>query len=622
MNLGRSLKFIAATFGALIAGGAIFAYELGLDSNPDWGPSRKLMLAAGIAMVAAAWLPGMIIRAWRRSPGPRAVNAIVDVVRRFLERTSRRPIVHWARRSLSAVTHKSSALIQQTPILRTLAGTPYRLALASGILIWVVATVSYIWIGSIGTWTHWPPTTSYFNLLANGFLDGRLSLPVATPPELLSLPDPYVMQSRSYLQGLWDVSYFRGEFFLYWGPVPAAVLAAVKFAASIEIDDGILTIAYTSGSTLMAILCILELWVHWPRRLPWWLTTLPSVAIAWATPMVWLVTRGAVYEVAIAAGQFFLLAGLLAVIPSFLGKSLGPTRLVVASGLLALAIGSRINLGPACLLILLIAFTTSIRRSAGDRKRMVSTLLAATIPMIIMAAALGLYNYGRFGSILETGHRFQLGRTDTFHAYGAVFGLESVIPNLYNYFLNGLQTLTVFPYLKPGWGKYYIWITHTYAPEGYHTEKVAGILWTVPFLWLLAPTAQHLWMRLTGAFSDRERRANFLGQVSGAGLASVLLFGVFLALFSPLAGFHAVSLRHEVDFFPTLGLLATVGYWSSYLRFSPSTPGRRRLWVGLSIPLVFATAAIGLLLAMTGYQSNFETFNPGLFQRLTSIFTF
>jgi hypothetical protein len=46
------------------------------------------------------------------------------------------------------------------------------------------------------------------------------------------------------------------------------------------------------------------------------------------------------------------------------------------------------------------------------------------------------------------------------------------------------------------------------------------------------------------------------------------------------------------------------------------------VWVALGFTLALASVVIGLLLAMTGFQGNFEVYNPELFHKLTSLFTF
>ena len=271
-------------------------------------------------------------------------------------------------------------------------------------------------------------------------------------------------------------------------------------------------------------------------------------------------------------------------------------------------------------MVLAIGWAVTLRAKIGRPSDMVGPTAAAGLPMLSAAGLFAAYNQARFGSWLEFGHRFQLGRWDMYHQYAKVFGLQNAIPNLYNYFLNGVHWLNVFPYLKPAWGQYYIWLTHTYAPEGYHTEKVAGVLVAIPFLWL-AGLALVRWSRAWGVTSGGPARWAKWGRLlSGVGGVQTCLIVVAGLLIAPLVSFVAISMRHEVDFVPTLGLLAATGFWGVLDRLD-RRPSARRLVIGLAFLLAAVTVVIGMLLAMTGFQGNFETYNPDLFHRLTSFFS-
>ncbi len=615
-----ALRACLTLVGLGLAGAAIFALQLGLDNNSNWGPSRKLFFGVGLALTVAAWVPGWAKWARQRSRSSHRLRVIGEAMGRVGGALARQPVVRRLSEGLTKAGGSVSNGAHRIPVLRNLVATPQRTAYSASIFIWMAALVVYVWIGSVGTWTNWPPTTSDFDLLAQGFVQGKLSLPVQPSPELLAMPDPYVMESRQFLPGLWDISYYKGKFFLYWGPVPSVLLAAVKLIAPVQVNDGLLALFFLAGLSLMAILCVLALWRRWPGGLPWWTVLPPVVALAGATPLVWLLSRGAVYEVAIASGQFFLLAGLLVVMPAFWGDPLSLRRLAAASALLALAFACRLNLALACLFVLAVGVGMTLKARHARLGQVAGTSLAAGLPMFIAVVLFGAYNQARFGSWLEFGHRFQLGRWDKYHEYSKVFGLKNAIPNFYNYFLNGVHWLNVFPYLKPEWGQYYIWLMHTYAPDGYHTEKVAGVLVVIPFLWLIGVVIVG-WGRALGRVAGkRQGWAGWSEMLTGVQGAETFLIGAAVLLIAPLASFVAVSMRHEVDFVPTLGLLAAIGFWEAYRRLS-LRPFSRRMVIAVAFWLALASVLTGTLLAMTGFQGNFETYNPQLFHQLTAIFS-
>lgn len=614
----RLARLFLSLAGLAAAGAAVLATQLGLDTNPDWGPSRKLLLLAGLGVAAGAWLPEAVARIGRAAAVGSSLDRAASALTALQKRLAAVPPVRGLVAGLGKAGAVLSNMAHTLPILRQITSTPRRTALSLCLLVWLGSVATFVWIGSVGTWRQWPATTADYDLLAQGLLHGEVSLAVQPSPQLLALPDPYAMQSRQFMPPMWDVSYFKGKFYLYWGPVPAVVAAIFRAATGMPIDDGMLTLVFGAGVSLLGLLCLLAMWDRWAGGLPVWTILPPAVALAWAPPLVWLFSRAAIYEAAIAAGQCFFLAGLLVLIPSLFGKPLSLGRLAAGAALLTLAIGSRLNLAPACLALVTLAVveTTLQTPSTGRRVAVVGT---AAAPIGVGAALLGAYNYLRFGNFLEFGHRYQLGRWDKFHHYDSVFGLLNAVPNLYNYLLNGFHTLSVFPYLKPTWGVYYVWLTHTYAPPLYHTEKITGVLLAIPFAWVSGLAAACWLARAARSKPPSGLRSWLVSFLTGRAGPEVYLLGIAALLLAPLAFFVAVSMRHQVDFVPSLLLLAACGNWwlLSLLKTSRGLQGTLAV---LAAGLGLATALIGVLLAITGFQGNFESLNPDLFRLLTKIF--
>ncbi len=329
--------------GLTAAGAAVYATQLGLDTNPDWGPSRKLLLLAGLGVAVGAWLPVVVGRLGRPAAGESYLDRAVSVLTGVRNWLAAAPMVQGFVAGLVKAGASLSGAAHTLPILRQLTATPRRTALSLCLLVWLGSVATFVWIGSVGTWRQWPATTADYDLLAQGLLHGQVSLPIQPSSEFLALPDPYAMQSRQFMPPIWDVSYFKGKFYLYWGPVPAAVAAIFRAATGMPIDDGMLTLAFGAGVSLLGLLCLLAMWERWAGGLPAWTILPPAVALAWAPPLVWLFSRAAIYEAAIAAGQCFFLAGLLVLIPSLFGRPVSLGRMAAGAALLTLTIGSRLE---------------------------------------------------------------------------------------------------------------------------------------------------------------------------------------------------------------------------------------------------------------------------------------
>src|SRR5882757_4094512 len=97
--------------------------------------------------------------------------------------------------------------------------------------VWILGTLILSILGFY-FWTAQAPTKayafgkddhSYYALLAKAFLAGQLSLPVEVPPELAAAKNPYEPAERTY-PVLHNASFYKGKYYIYFGPAPALVL--------------------------------------------------------------------------------------------------------------------------------------------------------------------------------------------------------------------------------------------------------------------------------------------------------------------------------------------------------------------------------------------------------------
>jgi hypothetical protein len=341
-----------------------------------------------------------------------------------------------------------------------------------------------------------------------------------------------------------------------------------------------------------------------------------------ANPLPWILNRPAVYEAAISAGQFFYLVSLLA---SFLGlraKRVSLPLLAIAGLGAALAVASRTNLALAVFVLTAMVSLALIKRWKNQQAKLLSGLASFLTPLFIGIFSIGFYNYIRFGSFLETGHRYQLGRWDKLRLYDQVISLRNIPPNLYNYLFNHPKLLDVFPFIKPRWGEYFVWPIRYYAPEYYHTEQVTGLLFAIPFI-LFAITPLYFvikqgWDAMIGIKVEKKNPLRPVDGTSFTWMATTLIL-LIAALLFPLAVFVSASMRHELDLAPTVTLLAWIGFVQGYQAIK-LIKKQTFVYSTIGLVLIFTSSIIGILLAITGYQARFEALNPELFEYLTRFF--
>lgn len=644
MNGNKILPAIKAALtvaGLGMAAAAIYATQLGIDRNSDWGPSRRLLLITGCLLVLGAhrstvfqvlnrWgekFGGWISAAWKGAWGNPAASTWRITAPRQLDRLWMALVAAPpARLFANGIVIPISRLLRAARSVRLakiLSGSEGNLAQLVAWILFVMIGVVYVWIISVGRWTDWPDSTNYFSLLADAFKHGQTHLLVEPKPALLALSDPYEVELREQVRALWDVSLYEGKFYLYWGPSPALVLTVLQLFGLSDIGDQYLVFGFVAGAFLFSVLLILALWRKYFSELRWW-TIIPGIIIAGlANPIPWLLNRPDVYEAAIAGGQFFLICGLYLAVRGLAASKPITWMLALAGASWALAVGSRATLAPAVIFFAgMVAL--AIVYGAGGLKRarpILAPLLAIAAPLILGAVLHGWYNAERFGSVLELGHRYQLGRWNKSVQYDSVFSIDNVFPSLYNYLMNPPRTLSVFPFVKPRWGEYYIWPLHLEAPEDYYTEQVTGLLYSVPAVLFSAIAVFHL---KRGFWQQPQESPQVRHDADGSSTGFLLpwltltLAAGALLLLLPIVVHVSATMRHLADVVPTLCILSTIGFWLGYRSIS-GRPGSRYWYLLFAWLVTLVTAVMGLLLAVTGYAARFENLNPELFDKITRL---
>lgn len=602
-RIGLAITLVGVAIGLL----ALSAGNLGIDRDKSWGPARRFLLYSAITLVLLPHL-SKIIGIAGQTLG--AVFAALGIPWNDYLQNIR------ANRDLGRSEPQQSSLK---------ATSRRRVLDVSVMLILGLAVCVYTWLISVGRWSEWIHATSYYHLLADGFRSGQSALALDPPTELSELADPYEVEMRRGFTYLWDASYFDGKYYLYWGPTPGFLAIAIETIFRVTVADRLLVWIFALGCAGFLLLLLRKLWIDFLADLPWW-TFIPVALLAvFISPLPWLMTRPAVYEAAIAGGQFFFLGGLFWLMSAMSARR-SPANMFFLAGLFwALAVGSRVTLAIPVIGIVLIMIagnlpgTRDVDLPVDMSKR---SILALVLPLVLGAALLAFYNYDRFGSILELGHRFQLGRTNKLAEESGVISLMNIPQNLFNYLFNPYRRIEVFPFIKPRWGDYSIPFLHYSATDTYHTEQVAGVLLSTPFLWFgIWPFLRSMrchWKNL-GDFA-RYRHCRLIGE---ARLREVFL-GIWVAAgltFIPLLLLRVNSMRHELDFVPVTFLASAVGYASMYRRVKSCNLLRKLTMVAVWVA-VLVSITLSLLLAVTGYSAVFENLNPQLFDRLVNFFMF
>ncbi len=629
--LGRAAKLAVPALGIALILAALTAGLTGADPEANWGPARRQILVLGIALLAGSavtllWpkIDRFLVSAWGA-----AKAAIEGAIRRVL-RTP--PVQGLAQRmgQLLAPLIRPGAPCQRASSalgarLRSATAARERRVGLLALAVFVLTVPVYLWIVSVGYWTHWPPATRYYSDLADAFRSGQLHLLPTPDPELLALEDPYDTHQRGEIPFLWDVALFEGRFYLYWGPVPALFVAAWNTLVPGVVGDNSLVFFFTLATVLFTLLLTTEVFLRLFPRLKVRGAIAPLLVAAFAFPLPWLLSAPDIYEASIAAGQAFLMGALYFAARVLLGEGRSLPNLSLAGLFLACAVGSKASLAPASAFwaaVFLAAVAGSRRWTASRRQRSVAALLFL-LPFLLGIAGLGWYNDRRFGSPLEFGFRYQLTGMDLNRDYSQVFSVFNVPVNLYTYLFAGVETASVFPWVRPilgntrppplAWAAIHVPGAQAFTPPLYYAEQVTGIFYALPFsAFALIGLGLSLQALCSRAAPDPGGRA--------VARISVALAAGGVAAFVPTLLFAFATARYLADVVPVLCLLSALGVWS--LIAVRSERGQTTWWVNaLAWALGLLSIGVSLVLAFQGYALRFERLNPEVYGQIINLLT-
>jgi hypothetical protein len=487
------------------------------------------------------------------------------------------------------------------------------LVLAGVCVIW-----AYIWIITIGTMEKWPEGRNYYWMLTQAFQNGQTYLLVDPNPELLALENPYDLQQRKALEYLWDTTLYNGKYYLYWGPVPAVLGVFVNLITSSPVNDAGLVFSFVFGTALFSLLLLKQ--VCHDYRFAGWVFWGGALAAAINIPLVWLLTHPAYYEVSISGGQFFMMAGFLLLYLAFRSSPPNKGYLLLSAVAFGLAGSTRVNLLPSVIFLALVILWRVYLFHGRNLSASIPSWLVTIVPLAITAGALAWYNYARFGSIFEFGHRYQLTGLSQTEDYGDQISASYMVPNLYTYMFRMPSLREDFPFVTIPAIKENMWPFFIRLPENYYyPEPTAGALFVIPLLGLgVILLVRLLWLLVNGDVSlagNKVIPSSSLFVWFGFSLVGYILIQMVLTF-----AFVSSSMRYLFDLSPALILLSTmfVGY---HVQSFEENPYVVQVLSGLWILASLFTVIFGFFVGITGGQNNFLNKNPQLYYQLLEWFS-
>ena len=364
---------------------------------------------------------------------------------------------------------------------------------------------------------------------------------------MAEMQNPYDTAARQSAapDALWDVAYYQGRYYVYFGIVPCLL-----FQLPFELLTGVPDLPPSLAMIVMAWLLILAVFGLVRQAAQRWFPSasaaaclLAAAGIAGGSQVYYLLLRPSVYEYAILCGAAFVLLALwqwlcAANTPV---QQHGKIMLHMALGSLCMALvaGCRPQMELFAVLCLPIFWPQYIRQKRLRSKQGITEAIAFVLPVILVALGLMAYNAARFGSPFDFGANYNLTSNDMTHRG---FRIGRLAPALFTYFLSLPVVQAVFPYLAgTKMQTNFMGMTITEVFYG-------GALVSLPLLWAFA------------ALPLLRRRMARQKDLRAMVLLPVLLAVILAALDCQMAG---VLYRYLSDYLtPLLFAAALVWLWA------------------------------------------------------------
>jgi hypothetical protein len=314
-----------------------------------------------------------------------------------------------------------------------------------------------------------------------------------------------------------------------------------------------------------------------------------------------------------------MMAGFFLLYLTFRSTPLHKGYLLFSALAFGLAGGTRVNLLPSVIFLALLILWRVYLSHGRKLSASIPSFALTIIPLAIIACSLAWYNYVRFGSIFEFGHRYQLTGLSQTEDYKDQISINYIVPNLYTYVFRMPSLSGSFPFVTIPAIKENMWPFFIHLPENYYyPEPTAGALFVVP---LLAFTGilliRLLWLLANGDVSlVRNRAVNSNSQFFWFGFS---LLGYVLIQMFLLFSFVSSSMRYLFDLSPALIVLSTmfIGY---HVQSFEGNPYVVKILSGVWLLAALFTVVFGFLVGLTGGQNNFLNKNPQLYYQLLEWF--
>ncbi|MBO5397491.1 MAG: hypothetical protein J6A36_00945 [Clostridia bacterium] len=305
---------------------------------------------------------------------------------------------------------------------------------------------------------------------------GQVHLLENPSEKLMNLENPYDDEQRinsgllREKDFLWDVAYYNGNYYMYFGILPAIIMLPYHLITGKYITSAEMVFAFSVLTAISLKALIKNVFNRFFKEVPFKFMVFSLIMLLFGSQILWLNGIPRFYELSIISALFFAVTGI-----NFMFYSTEEDSkhkywyMFIACLMLSLAVACR----PTQLLSTIIVVPILLKifiQNVKEKKDIIKNILAVLVPYLTVGIALMYYNYIRFGSIFEFGASYQLTINDMtnlgnrFMTIGmgivcSLFSIPNFIPNFpFMYCHNNLLTFYGFYYIENVMGGLFIMV--------------------------------------------------------------------------------------------------------------------------------------------------------------------
>lgn len=437
------------------------------------------------------------------------------------------------------------------------------------------------------------PSADYYARLADAFLSGQTYLNEAPDARLEDVVNPFDPAQREGIMVLWDASYYKGRYYLYWTPLPALLFhIPVRLVTGRYPDDALASTFFASWAFVAAALALHRTFRDRTVNVPLWIGIL-TLGLGGLTPYTLSLVR--VYEVAALCAMAMSATWALALL-RFVEERTAAAALWMGAWL-GLAIAAR----PTLALLFLPTLATFYLISG--RRALVRTAVGFLVPLFVVGFALAGYNIVRFGNPFELGVRYQLSWISMqgvrFCSLCSVDDVLRLANGAIHYLFWPVRVWTDFPFLEA--------LVARLDPKTSITagaEHVIGVFVINPLVMIATAAAAILVLA-------PKRSVGVIG-------ATAILAGGWLVLFG-VSTCKYVVYRYSLDFILLMILAALICVEEGFEFLRASNVRVRLLRIAVATLCAYSII-VGILLGFEGPFLAFRRYNPELTEKIAAVF--